>query len=167
MCPHVPGTDARQNLKLKTLEIPSAALEVNGGRIVFELDTLDMLDDDIEDIDVVFELDGATALFPVSFDIGSASLNQPLGFSIKARERSKAYISFQRNDPNLKSIQIGGSVRSKCDDSISERFGFQVEWSSQCPPVHWGGDLSPLDSHFELTSKRQDLDITAVNPTGK
>ena len=72
MCPHILGTDARHKLKLKTLEIPSAALEVDGGRIVFELDTLDMLDDDIEDIDVVFELDGATALFPVSFDIGSA-----------------------------------------------------------------------------------------------
>eukprot|EP00984_Skeletonema_dohrnii_P030152 scaffold21373_cov72-Skeletonema_dohrnii-CCMP3373.AAC.1 len=166
MCPHVSGTDARQKFSLSVTERPPEILQQDSGRIVLEISTLDMLDKDIDSLDVVLELDASASLFPVRFDIGSASLNRPLELKIDARTTQPVYINFERLDPNLKSIAINGNVRSKCDSQIFEEFSVGVRWSSQCPPVIWGGDLSAMDSYFEITSGSPDLQLTAVNPTG-
>mmetsp|Transcript_9072 Transcript_9072/g.13923 ORF Transcript_9072/g.13923 Transcript_9072/m.13923 type:complete len:859 (-) Transcript_9072:114-2690(-) len=163
-CPHVIGTDAREKLRLNVIESPTGMLEHDTGRIVLEIDTFDMAES-LDALDVILELDASTALFPVRFDIGSASLNQPLEFSVD-RKRTEVYIMFERLDPNLKSIQIVGSVRSKCDSSVNGQFSFHVEWSSQCPPVNWGGELKEMDGKIQITTEKRDLSVTAVNPTG-
>ena len=142
MCLHVPGTDARQKFTPLTPELPSGTLQKDSGRIVLAISTLHMKDNGIDSLDVVLELDESTALFPVCFDIGSALLNQPLEFKIDTRTTTKVYINFQRLDPNLKSIQIVGNIHSKCDSKIAVPFNVNMQWSSQCPPVNWGGDLA-------------------------
>lgn len=158
------GTDAREKIRLNVIESPTGILEHDTGRIVLEIDTFDMAES-LDVLDVILELDASTALFPVRFDIGSASLNQPLEFSVD-RKRTEVYIMFERLDPNLKSIQVVGSVRSKCDSSVNGQFSFHVEWSSQCPPVNWGGELKEMDGKIQITTEERDLSVTAVNPTG-
>jgi hypothetical protein len=88
MCPHVEGTDARQRFKLYTKETPNTLSQSEKGKIVIEIDTLDATDPDIEKIDLVVELASATASSAVAFNIGSASLNQPLEFSVPSRQNS-------------------------------------------------------------------------------
>jgi hypothetical protein len=167
MCPHVDGTDARQKIKLYTIETPNQSLLSNKGRVVLELDTMDTIDTDIKYLDIVLELDASTVLSPVSFNVGSASLNQPLEFSLPAREKTQVSIFFERLDPSLKSINIVGNVRAKCDSKIKVSFGFHVSWQSRCPAVTWGGMLVDSMSYFSITSGSPDLPVTAINPTGR
>jgi hypothetical protein len=93
--PHVPGTDAPAKFQIDILEKPESPLKTDSGRVVLQIDTSNMIDDDIKTLDVTLELDATTSLFPISFDIGSASLNQPLDFSLKTQTKTDVYILFK------------------------------------------------------------------------
>jgi len=167
MCPHVEGTDARQKFKLYTKETPNTLSQSDKGKIVMEIDTLDVIDPDVTKIDLVVELASATASSPVAFNVGSASLNQPLEFSVAARQKQLLTIFYERLDSSLKRLDVVGVIKSKCDSNIRENFKYELVWESQCPPILWGGSLKEAGSYITLTQKDPMISISAVNPTGK
>lgn len=162
-CPHVPGTDPRESILMTISKRPAKVLSTDTG--VFEL-SFDISDSRVDEITVIIELDGAVASAPVAFSIGASSLNQPLTFTYEKGALRYARIFFERLDPSVQQITIGGSVRSACDDSIQSRFGFTVNWASSCPAVSWGDDLEDPGEHFKLTRANPVLALTAINPLG-
>lgn len=161
-CPRVEGTDARESLILTVENRPNSLLQDDKSRFDISLDISDSREDTV---DVIIELEAQTAVYPVAYNIGSQSLNQPQRFSLSEKV-TKASIYFERLDPSLQQITVGGSVRSACDDSIISKFGFEVRWESSCPSAAWGGSLKNPGDHFRITQAEPDLAVVAVNPLG-
>ena len=161
-CPWVPGTDPRESLSVGIIERPQL-LQEDRGRIVLEVSTEGMILEG-DEMTIVIELDSRSATFPVSFNIGSASLNQPLEFTLQKGEKTPINIYFNRLDPDLSSMTTEITVRSKCDVKISRTVEVKARWSSACPVVEWAGNLADADATFALTAAEHSLVIAASNP---
>ena len=162
-CPHVEGTDRREDIQISIEQRPNGILQADGSRFTMNVDISQGREDSV---DAIIELDAQTALYPVAYNIGSKSLNQPQRFTFSSPVTS-AVIFFERLDPSVQQITIGGVVRSACDESIQASFGFEVRWQSSCPAAAWGGDLKNPEDHFKITQAEPNLALTALNPLGR